>query len=95
MPVSGQAQFDIGHDGELLGGEAEIKLGSGRFFVPFDKHPAIIDQGTLKVAYDKSSETILIKPFELRWDDSVLDIAGAIVPATGPAHEPCALVGGP
>ncbi|MFZ1107395.1 MAG: AsmA-like C-terminal region-containing protein [Rhodomicrobium sp.] len=78
LPVSGQAHFDIGHDGELLGGEADIKLGSGRFFVPFDKHPARIDQGTLKVAYDKASETIRIKPFELRWDDSVLDIAGTI-----------------
>ncbi len=79
-PVSGEAQFEITYDGELVRGEAEIKLGSGKLFAPFDlKHPMIVDEGVLKLSYDKSSETILVKPFELRWDDSVLTLAGAIV----------------
>jgi hypothetical protein len=87
-PVSGEARFDISHDGELLSGEADIKLGGGRLFAPFDeKHPAVVEQGTLKVAYDKANESIIVKPFELRWDDSVLSIAGAIAhrkdPRTG------------
>ncbi len=82
-PVSGQARFDVSHGGEFLGGEAEIELGSGRIFAPFDeKNPAIIDGGTLKLAYDKSSEAILIKAFELRWDDSLLTLAGAIARRT-------------
>ncbi len=84
LPVSGEAHFDISHEGELLGGEAEIKLGKGRFSVPFDKHPARIDGGTVKASYDKASETIRIEPFELRWDDSVLAIAGSIARRTDP-----------
>ncbi len=60
LPVSGQARFDIGHDGQLLGGDGEIKLGSGQFFAPFDeKHPATIDGGILKVAYDKDNKALL------------------------------------
>jgi hypothetical protein len=87
-PVSGQANFDIGHDGQLLGGEAEIKLGRGQLFAPFDEEfPARVDEGTFKISYDRASETIRIKPFELRWDDSVLALAGSIArrqdPRTG------------
>ncbi len=78
LPISGQATFDISHEGEVLGGEGEIKLGSGQFFVPFDKHPAVIDSGILKVSYDKAHEAVFVKPFELRWDDSVLTLAGAV-----------------
>ena len=33
LPVSGEARFDISHEGMLVGGEGEIKLGSGKFFV--------------------------------------------------------------
>ena len=53
LPVGGEARFDISHGGKLLSAEAEIELGSGRIFAPFDeKHPAAIDGGILKVAYD-------------------------------------------
>ncbi len=70
LPVSGEARFDISYEGQLLGGEGEIKLGSGQFFAPFDeKHPAVIDGGLLKVSYDKDHDALLIKPFELRWDE--------------------------
>jgi hypothetical protein len=86
-PVSGQARFDISHDGELLRGDADIKLGGGKLFAPFDeKHPALVDEGTLKVAYDKESGAVVIKPFELRWDDSVLSIAGAIAHRQDPRY---------
>ena len=79
LPVGGEARFDISHGGKLLGAEAEIELGGGRIFAPFDeKHPAVIDGGILKVAYDGASEAIRIKPFELRWDDSLLTVAGSI-----------------
>jgi hypothetical protein len=79
LPVSGEARFDVSHDGELLGGEANIKFGSGQLFAPFDeKHPAAIDEGTLRVVYDKSREAIQIAPFELRWDESLVRIAGSI-----------------
>ncbi len=78
LPVSGEARFDIGHEGTVLGGEGEIKLGSGQFFAPFDPHPAIIDSGLLKVSYDKTSKTLSIKPFELRWDDSLLTLSGTV-----------------
>jgi hypothetical protein len=90
LPVSGEARFDISHEGELLGGEGEIKLGSGEFFAPFDeKHPAVIDNGILKFSYDKSRQVLTVNPFELRWDDSVLTLTGAVAyrkdPATGQA----------
>ncbi len=90
LPVSGQARFDISHEGELLAGEAEIKLGSGRVFAPFDeKHPAVIDDGVLRVAYDKGSDAVQIKPFQLRWDDSQLTIAGSITHKNDPrTNEP-------
>ena len=79
LPVSGSAQLDISHEGELLGGTGEIKLGSGQFFAPFnEKHPAIIDSGILKVSYDKEKKALSIEPFELRWDDSVLTLRGAL-----------------
>ncbi len=85
LPVSGEARFDIGHSGKLLNAEAEIELGGGRIFAPSDeKHPAEIDGGTLKVAYDGAIDAIRIKPFELRWDDSLLTIAGSIVHKTDP-----------
>ncbi len=79
LPVGGEAHFDISHSGKLLNAEAEIELGSGRIFAPFDeKHPAGIDGGVLKVAYDGASDSIRISPFELRWDESLLTIAGSI-----------------
>jgi hypothetical protein len=79
LPVSGELRFDMSHEGQLLGGDGEIKFGSGDFFAPFDeKHPASIDKGVLRVAYDKDHEAFLIKPLELRWDESVLTITGAI-----------------
>jgi len=85
LPVGGEARFDISHGGKLLSAEAEIKLGSGRIFAPFnEKHPAVIDGGILNVAYDGASDAIRIKPFELRWDDSLLTIAGSIVHKTDP-----------
>jgi hypothetical protein len=88
LPVSGQARFDISHEGELLGGDGEIKLGGGEFFAPFDeKHPAVIDSGILKFSYDKNREVLSINPLELRWDTSTLILAGAVAyrkdPATG------------
>ncbi len=78
LPVSGEARFDISHEGALVGGEGEIKLGAGRFFVPVDPHPAVIDGGSLKFSYDTKSEALSIKPFELHWDDSLLTLSGAI-----------------
>src|SRR5262249_50703708 len=55
LPLSGTAHFDVSHDGELLGGEAEVKFGGGRFYAPFDeRHPAVIDDGVLKISYDKA-----------------------------------------
>lgn len=78
LPISGQAQFDISHEGTLLGGEGEIKFGSGQFYAPFDPHPAVIDSGTLKVSYDKEKRVLAIKPFELRWDESLFTLSGAI-----------------
>jgi hypothetical protein len=79
LPVSGEGHFEISHDGEMLGGDAEIKFGRGQFFAPFDeKHPAVIDGGVLKLAYDKDNDAVLIKPFELHWDESLLTITGAI-----------------
>ena len=85
LPVGGEAHFDISHGGKLLNAAADIELGAGRLFAPFDeKHPAAIDGGTLKVAYDGASDAIRIKPFELRWDDSLLTIAGSITRKTDP-----------
>ncbi len=79
LPVSGEARFDISHGGKLLGAEGEINLGGGRIFAPSDeRHPATIDGGVLKVAYDGASDSIRIRPFELQWDDSLLTIAGSI-----------------
>ena len=79
LPVGGEARFDISHGGKLLRAEAGVELGGGRIFAPFDeKHPAEIDGGTLKLAYDGASDAIRIDPFELRWDDSLLTIAGSI-----------------
>src|SRR5262249_7541397 len=79
LPVSGEARFDISHEGELLGGEGEIKLGGGEFFAPFDeKHPAVINSGVLRFSYDKDREALTINPFELRWDDSVFTLTGAV-----------------
>ncbi len=46
--------------------------------MPFNEpHPALIDAGILRIAYDKASDAIRIKPFELHWDDSLLTIAGS------------------
>ncbi|MBT3070689.1 DUF3971 domain-containing protein [Rhodomicrobium sp. Az07] len=85
LPVSGDAHFDIGYDGGLTGGEAEIRLGAGRFFAPFDqKHPAIIDGGTLRVSYDKASEAVIVRPMEMRWDESLLTVSGRIARETDP-----------
>ena len=84
-PVGGEAQEDISHGGKLLNAEAEIEFGAGRVFAPFDeKHPAAIDGGLLKVAYDGGSDAIQIKPFTLRWDESLLTIAGSIGHKTDP-----------
>ncbi len=83
FPVSGVARFDIGYDGELLGGEGEIKLGSGQFFAPFDeKHPASIDGGILKVSYDKANRALSIRPFEVHWEGSVLTLSGTVAQRT-------------
>ncbi len=94
LPVSGEARFDIGHDGTLLGGEGEIKLGAGKFFAPFDqKHPAVIDGGLLKVSYDKAGKVFSIKPFELRWDDSLLTLSGTAAYSKDAAtNQPAVLV---
>lgn len=78
IPVSGEARFDISHEGILVGGEGEIKLGSGKFFSAHDPRPAEIDGGLLKVSYDKASRTLSIKPLELRWDDSLLTLSGTV-----------------
>lgn len=85
LPVSGEARFDISHEGALIGGDGEIKFGGGKFFAPFDSHPAIIDSGVLRFAYDKQSQALSIKPFELRWDESLLTLSGAIGFKTDPA----------
>ena len=78
LPISGEARFDIGHDGALLGGEGDIKFGSGQIFAPTDPHPAEIDGGLLKVSYDQASKALSIKPFELHWDDSLLTLSGTV-----------------
>lgn len=78
LPISGEARFDISHEGALIGGEGEIKLGAGQFFVPFDPHPATIDGGILKFSYDKENEALSIKPVELHWDDSLVTLSGTI-----------------
>ncbi|HXW21764.1 MAG TPA: hypothetical protein VEK14_02550, partial [Rhodomicrobium sp.] len=86
MPLSGEAHFDVSHDGKLLDATAEIKLGRGSLFAPFnDKHPVTIDGGVLKALYNRASDAIQIKPFELRWEDSLLTISGSISRKTDPA----------
>jgi hypothetical protein len=80
LPVSGVAHFDLSHEGVLVGGDTTIEFGSGQLFAPFDdKHPASIDSGILRVAYDKKTDAVTVSPFELRWDESILTIAGSIV----------------
>jgi hypothetical protein len=86
LPVSGEAHFDIGYDGRLTGGDAEIRLGAGRFFAPFDqKHPAVVDGGTLRVSYDKATQAIVVRPMELRWEESLLTLSGRVARETDPA----------
>ncbi len=86
LPISGEARFDISHAGKLLRAEGEIDLGGGRVFAPSnEKRPVTIDGGVLKAAYDRASDAILIKPFELRWEDSLLTISGSISHRNDPA----------
>ena len=85
LPISGAARFDIGHDGALLGGEGDIKFGSGRIFAPTDPHAAEVDGGMLKVSYDQASKALSIKPFELHWDDSLLTLSGTVAHSTDAA----------
>ncbi|MGA7326026.1 MAG: AsmA-like C-terminal region-containing protein [Rhodomicrobium sp.] len=85
LPVSGDAHFDINYQGELIGGDAAIQLGSGQLYAPFDdKHPATIDEGNIKVIYDQASQAFVVKPFELRWEQSLLTISGKISKHTDP-----------
>ena len=77
MPVSGQARFNVSHDGHLLGAEAEIELGKGRLLAN-DKRPVEIDGGLIKASYDRAADAIRIEPIELRWGDARLKIAGSI-----------------
>jgi hypothetical protein len=79
LPLSGQARFEISHDGDISAADAEIKFGSGQIFAPLDeKHPVSIDNGVLRLGYDRQNDRLLITPFELRWDDSILQIQGAV-----------------
>ncbi len=85
LPVSGDARFDINYQGDLIGGDAEIRLGSGQLYAPFDeKHPATIDEGLIKIIYDKGNEAFVVKPLELRWEQSILTISGKISKHTDP-----------
>ena len=62
LPVSGQASFNVSHRGELLDAKAEIELGNGKIFMPFNEpHPALIDTGALRIAYDRASDAIRIQ----------------------------------
>lgn len=85
-PLSGEAQFNVAYDGKLLGGEARIELGEGGIFSPFDeKRRVAIDGGVLKASYNWASDAIRIEPFELRWGDSLIKIAGSISHKYDPA----------
>lgn len=88
LPITGTARFELSHDGSFLGGETEIELRGGKFFAPWDdKHPAVIDGGVIRLSYDKGRDEISIKPFELRWEESLLSLSGSIFRRANPRNE--------
>jgi hypothetical protein len=84
-PVSGEARFDIARDGTLLGGEAELKLGTGKIYGSNNALPTAIDSVLLKASYDQSRKALLIKPFEARWEGVLFTLGGAIAFRNDPA----------
>ncbi len=78
MPLSADIRLDLNRSGEIRMVEADIALGKGLFYAPWDeKHPASIDSGTLQVRYTQDDGVAIVSPFELAWGDSVIRLAGA------------------
>ncbi len=78
VPISGEARFDMSHDGTLLGGEGEIKLGGGKIYGANSQFPAVIDGALLKVSYDQVQKTLAVKPLEVRWEGVLFTLSGAV-----------------
>lgn len=89
MPVSASIRIDLEKSGEIDVAEGELQLGKGLLYAPWDeKHPGLIDQGRLRVRYDRDAGTVEISPFELAWGQSRILLAGNArreAPQGGPA----------
>ena len=89
VPVSGEVRFDISSRRHAcLAGRARSSLAAGSSLRLTIRIQPQIDSGLLKVSYDKASQTLSIKPFELRWDDSMFTLSGTVAYSNDASTEP-------
>jgi hypothetical protein len=81
LPVSGETTVELSTSGELISGEAHLKLQQGYITPPWDhKSPMQIDQGDLNLRYLKERDLVEVAPSTFGWGKSKATISGTLKP---------------
>ncbi len=79
MPVTVNAEMDLGENGDILAATIDAQLKDGEFYAPWDqRHPALIDGGELTLSYSREQGLIQLSEADLRWGKSRLKLSGVL-----------------
>lgn len=84
LPVTAALSAEMAGDGRITSANAELLLGSGRIFAPWnEKDPASIDSAALRFTYSEAAGRFELKPSTLNWGQSRITLVGEIAAAAG------------
>jgi hypothetical protein len=79
MPVTVDAEMKLGGNGDILGATVKASMKEGEFYAPWDqRHPALIDKGSLNLTYSREEGLIQLNEAELRWGNSHMKLSGVL-----------------
>ena len=82
LPVSGEAEFVLARDGQMLGGRVIAEIGKGRinFAGASEELVPEIDNARFAFRFGKDEPDIIVEPTTLRWSGSEMVIQGRLTP---------------
>lgn len=85
LPLSGEAEFEIGQNGRIFKASAMFSAAAGRVGLPnFIAEPILVDEGSLKVDYDPATGGIVIGQSAVLVGGSRAELTGRIDPVRLP-----------
>lgn len=84
VPVAGDATVEIETDGDIVGSEIALQVGSGRLVLPgVNSDPFELTAGLFRLTYDGKERSFQLQPSPVKWADGNIMFSGSAKDISG------------